>query len=61
VVSQLRQELRLRVFEKRVTKGIFASKRKEVKGVWRKLHNKVLCDLQFSLSMIRMSKSQNMS
>ena len=35
----LREERRLRVFENRVLRGIFWSKRKEVTRKWRKLHN----------------------
>jgi hypothetical protein len=35
----LRGEYRLRVFEKRVLRRIFGSKRDEVTGGWRKLHN----------------------
>jgi hypothetical protein len=35
----LREECRLRVFENRVLRRIFESKRDEVKGEWRKLHN----------------------
>jgi hypothetical protein len=35
----LREEYRLRVFENRVLKRIFESKRNEVTGDWRKLHN----------------------
>jgi hypothetical protein len=34
----LREELRLRVFEKRVLRRIFGSKRDEVTGEWRKVH-----------------------
>ena len=30
---------RLRVFEKRVLRGMFGNKRDEVRGKWRKLHN----------------------
>jgi hypothetical protein len=41
----LRDERRLRVFEKRVLRGIFGSKRDEVTGEWRKLHNEELSDL----------------
>jgi len=37
-----REERRLRVFENRVIRGIFELKRDEVKGEWRKLHNKEL-------------------
>jgi hypothetical protein len=41
----LREEHRLRVFEKRVLKRIFGPKRVEVTRGWRKLHNKELCNL----------------
>jgi hypothetical protein len=40
----------------RVLRRIFASKRYEIKGGWRKLHNKKLHDLYSSPSMIRMIK-----
>jgi len=35
----LKEEHRLRVFENRVLRRIFGSKRDEVTGDWRKLHN----------------------
>jgi hypothetical protein len=35
----LREERRLRVFENRVLRRVFGSKRDEVTGEWRKLHN----------------------
>jgi hypothetical protein len=35
----LREEHRLRVFENRVLRRIFGSKKDEVTGGWRKLHN----------------------
>jgi hypothetical protein len=35
----LRKEHRLRVFENRVLRRIFGSRRDEVTGDWRKLHN----------------------
>jgi hypothetical protein len=38
----LREEHRLRVFENRVLRRIFGSKRDEVTGGWRKLHNEEL-------------------
>jgi hypothetical protein len=38
----LREELGLRVFENRVLRTIFGSKRDEVTGGWRKLHNEEL-------------------
>jgi hypothetical protein len=48
------------VFENRVLRRIFGPKRDEVTGEWRKLHNKELHDLYFSLSIIRIIKSQRM-
>jgi hypothetical protein len=44
----LREEHRLRVFEKRVLRRIFRPKRDEVTGEWRKLHNEELRDLNSS-------------
>ena len=41
----LREESRLRMFEKRVLMRIFSPKRDEVAGEWRKLRNKGLNDL----------------
>jgi hypothetical protein len=38
----LREECRLRVFENKVLRRIFGSKRDEVTGEWRRLHNKQL-------------------
>ena len=38
----LREECRLRIFENRVLRRIFGSKRDEVTGEWRRLHNKEL-------------------
>jgi hypothetical protein len=35
----LREECRLKVFENKVLRRIFASKRDEVTGEWRRLHN----------------------
>jgi hypothetical protein len=56
----LRKELRLRVFENRMLRKIFGLKRDEVTGDWRKLHNKELCDLYSSPSIIRIIKSRRM-
>jgi hypothetical protein len=50
----LREELRLRVFENRVLRKIFESKRDEVIGGWRKLHNEELHNLYCSPSIIIM-------
>jgi hypothetical protein len=41
----LREEHRVRVFENRVLRKIFAPKRNDVTGEWRKLHNEELRDL----------------
>jgi hypothetical protein len=38
----LREECRLRVFENRVLRRIFGTKRDEERGKWRRLHNKEL-------------------
>jgi hypothetical protein len=39
------EEHKLRLFENRVLRRIFGSKRKEVAGGWRRLHNEVLHNL----------------
>jgi hypothetical protein len=54
----LREEHRLRVFENRVLRRIFWSKRDEVTGDWRKLHNEELHNLYSSPN--RMIKSRRM-
>ena len=48
----LREERRLRVFEKRVLRRIFGSKRDEVTGEWGKLHNEELNPLNPELNPI---------
>jgi hypothetical protein len=40
---------------------IFGLKRQELMGDWRKLHNKELCDLYSSPSVVRIIKSKKMS
>jgi len=40
-----REEVGLRVFEKRVLRKMFEPKRDEVTGEWRRLHNKEFNDL----------------
>jgi hypothetical protein len=50
----------LRVFENRVLRRISGSKRDEVTGDWRKLHNEALHNLYSSPSVIRMIKSRRM-
>jgi len=56
----LREERRLRVFENRVLRRLFGSKRDEVTGEWRKLHNEELRDLYFLPNTMRMVKSRRM-
>jgi hypothetical protein len=56
----LREEHKLRVFEKRVLRRIFGPKRDEVTGGWTKLHNEELHNLYSSPSIIRMIKSRKM-
>jgi len=56
----VREERRLRVFESRVLRRIFGTKRDEVTGELRKLHNEELNDLYCSLNIIRVIKSRRM-
>jgi hypothetical protein len=46
------------VFENRVLRRILGTKRDEVTGEWRKLHNEELHDLYSLLSIIKMIKSK---
>jgi hypothetical protein len=54
----LREEHRLRVFENRVLRRIFGSKRDDVTGGWRKLHNEELHGLYSSPSIVRVIKAR---
>ena len=54
----LREERRLRVFENRVLRRVFVSKRDEVTGEWRKLHNEELRDLYSLPNIVRVVKSR---
>jgi hypothetical protein len=56
----LREEHRIRVFQNTVLRRIFGSKRYEVTGDWRKLHNKELRNFFSSPYIIRMIKSRRM-
>jgi len=54
----LREEHRLRVFENSVLRRVFGSKRDEVTGEWRKLHNEELNELYSLPSIVRVVKSR---
>jgi hypothetical protein len=56
----VREEHRLRVFEKRVLRRIFGPKSVEVTGEWRKLHNEELHNLYSSPDIIRQAKLRRM-
>ena len=53
-----REEYRLRVSEKWVLRRIFGTKRDEVTGEWKKLHNEELNDLYSSPHIVRVIKSR---
>ena len=48
------------MFENRVLRRVFGSKRDEVKGEWRILHNEELSDLYSLLNIVRVVKSRRM-
>jgi len=56
----LREECGLRVFENRVLRRIFGSKREEVTGERRKLHTEELNDLYSSPKIVWVIKSRRM-
>jgi hypothetical protein len=56
----LREEHRLRVFEKRVLRKMFGPKRGEVIGGWRKLNSEELHNLYCSPIILRIIKSRRM-
>jgi hypothetical protein len=56
----LREEYRLRVLENGMLRRIFGSKRDEVAGKWRRLHNEELNDLYSSHSIVWVIKSISM-
>jgi len=54
----LREDRKLRVFEKKVLRRIFGHRRDEVTGEWRRLHNEELNDLCSSPNIVRVIKSR---
>ena len=48
------------MFENRVLRRIFGSKKEEVTGEWRQLHNEALNDLYSSPNIFRVIKSRKM-
>jgi hypothetical protein len=52
----LREEHGLRLFENRVLRKIFGTKRKEATGEWRRLRSEELCDLNSSPNITRVIK-----
>jgi hypothetical protein len=56
----LREECRVRVFENRVFRRIFGSKRDKERREWRKLHNEEHHDLYSSPNILRVIKLRRM-
>jgi hypothetical protein len=56
----LKEIRRLRLFDNRVLRRLFGSKRNEVTGEWRKLHKEEFNDLYSSTNIFRVIKSRRM-
>ena len=56
----MREEHRLKVFEKKVLRKIFGAKKEEITREWRKLHNAELHSLYSSPNIIRSLKSRRL-
>jgi hypothetical protein len=57
----LREIRRLGVFENRVLRGMFGTKREEGAGGWRRLHNEEVHNLYASPYIVEVIKSRRMS
>ena len=56
----LREKRKLRLFENMVLRRIFGTRRDEVTGEWRRLHNEELNDRYCSPNIVRVIKSRRM-
>ena len=56
----LREQSKLRLFEKMVLRGIFGPRTDEITGDWRRLHKEELNDLYSSPNIVRVIKSRRM-
>jgi len=56
----LREERKLRMFEKRVLRTIFPPRRDELTGEWKRLHKEELHDLYSSPNIVRVIESRRM-
>jgi len=54
----MREEGRLRVFENRVLKTIFGTRKSEVTGEWRRMYDNELCDLYSSPNIFQLIKTR---
>jgi hypothetical protein len=60
LVSKIREEYSLRVFENRVLRRIFGSKREQVAGGWRRLHREELHNFYASPVIVKVIKWRKM-
>jgi hypothetical protein len=60
LVADIEENRRLRMFENRVLKRLFGSRRDQVTGVWRKPHNEELNYLYCSPTIVRAIKLRRM-